>query len=109
MVNNSTKINKTNNYLLLPKNFQQQTATYGVENPGSGLGHASNVEGLNPLMIYQFSLFDNWISNRNTDANKRLKHAQILFHSQNNTHYHQNIGKLAESKNVRPWLTNTCI
>jgi GTP:adenosylcobinamide-phosphate guanylyltransferase len=56
-------------------------------------------------MIYQFSLFDNWISNRNTDANKRLKHAQILFHSQNNTHYHQNIGKLAESKNVHYIMT----
>jgi hypothetical protein len=71
MVNNSTNINKTNNYLLLQTIFQQKTAAYGVENPGSDLGQASNVEGLNRLMIYQFSLLDNWISNRNTDANKR--------------------------------------
>jgi hypothetical protein len=51
--------------------------TYGIGNPGPGLGHAKHVAGLN---WFSGSLSDNWISNNNTNVNNK-KTAQNRFHS----------------------------
>jgi hypothetical protein len=57
MVNNSTNINKTNNYLS-PETIEHKfkTMTYGVEKPGLGFKweRHKKVAGLNRLMVSQY-------------------------------------------------------
>ena len=66
MVNNSTNINKTNNHLslsaLTQTNPQHMTLACDRYN---------NVTCLNRLMGSQPTIHDNWISNENTNINKR--------------------------------------
>jgi hypothetical protein len=63
MVNNSTSINKTSDYLLPQMIEQNKQKDYGVGNSGPGLGQAQKLgEGGIPTPS------DNWISNDNTEC-----------------------------------------
>jgi hypothetical protein len=58
---------------------------YDLGNPGSGLGQANSVEGLNSSMGFQSSHI-------NTDINKNIKKNLNRFASnkKKNTYYHKN-------------------
>ena len=51
MVNNSTKINKMNNYLSPQTTEHKNTMTYVVGNPSLGLGQAQKCGGLTRLIV----------------------------------------------------------
>lgn len=62
-VNNSTDINKTNNYPSYKKTIDtKRTTTYGVEKPGPVLGQTQTCAGLIHLKEHQAPLYY-WLSN----------------------------------------------
>ena len=69
MVNNSTNINKTNYHLSLSVLTQKKTTQHKT----LVCDRYSNVAGPNRLMGSQPTNHDNWISNENTNINKRKK------------------------------------
>ena len=66
MINNFTKIDKTNNHLS-PQTIK--TTTNGVGNYGPGLGHTQNDNGLSRFKWFHPS--DKWISNENKDIKQQ--------------------------------------
>ena len=53
---------------LTSNHWTEKTTTYGIRNPGLGLGHIQKYgmfKKINGILFY------NWISNGNTDINKR--------------------------------------
>jgi len=71
MVNNSTNINKTNNYITTLIIVHKKKMTYWVGNQSHGLGQAQQCGRLNRLMGSKPSSFDNWISSDISDINKQ--------------------------------------
>ena len=76
MMNNSTKINKTNNYLSYQTNehkkyhkLEQKAMKYQV----LAWDRHNNVAWLNQLIWSKSFPSDNWISNENTDINNQYK------------------------------------
>jgi len=64
MVNNSTNINKTNNYLSpqFIEHLKKKTTTYDIGNPSPGLEQTQNVKPINEISTlvncYFFSTFN---------------------------------------------------
>ena len=78
MVNNSTNINQTNNYIswLLLTEHNKNHDIYNGGNPGTGLGQAHTSGGVKSTNGIPTFPRDNWVSNDNTYINENAKPAQ---------------------------------
>jgi hypothetical protein len=54
VVNNTININNTNNHPYLKSLNTQKNTTYGVGNPGPGLGQAQKCGGVKPVNVIPF-------------------------------------------------------